>query len=69
MEDVKIFVNVGDLLQDLPRKELPKYKERDLLKIVQQTFETITGGVNCNPRKFRILVKKYCDKLKKKILV
>ena len=44
MEDTKIFISAGDLLQDLPRTpdELSKLKEKDLLQIVETKFFTIT---------------------------
>ena len=66
MEDVKIFVSAGDLFQDLPRTPdgLSKYKEKDLLHIVETKFFEITG-LHCDPRKFRSNVKKYVDKIKK----
>ena len=62
MEDVKIFIIAGDLLQDLPRSELTKFKEKDLLQIVKNNFQSITG-IGCDPRKFRTSVKKYVDKI------
>ena len=66
MEDTKIFVSAGDLLQGLPRTpdKLAKLKEKDLLQIVETKFFTITG-CHCAPRKFRSTVKKYVDKIKK----
>ena len=66
MEDTKIFVSAGDLLQGLPRTpdELAKLKEKDLLQIVETNFFTITGW-HCAPRKFRSIVKKYVDKIKR----
>ena len=68
MEDIKIFVSAGDLLQDLPKTpgELSKYKEKDLLQIVETKFFEIIG-LHLAPRKFRSYVKKYVDKIKKKI--
>ena len=67
MEDTKIFVSAGDLLQDLPRipDELSKLKEKDLLQIVETKFVTITG-LHCAPRNFRRYVQKYVNKIKKK---
>ena len=55
MEDTKIFVSAGDLLQDLPRTpdELSKLKEKGLLQIVETKFFRITG-LHCAPRKFRM---------------
>ena len=66
MEDTKIFVSAGDLLQDLPRipDELSKLKEKDLLQIVETKFFTITG-LHCAPRNFRRYVQKYVNKIKK----
>ena len=66
MEDTKIFVSAGDLLQDLPRipDELSKLKEKDLLQIVETKFFTITG-LHCAPRNFRRYVQKYENKIKK----
>ena len=65
MENVKIYIIVGDLLQDLPRSNITKFKERELLQIVKNKFQSITG-IGCDPRKFRTFVKKYVEKIKKK---
>ena len=66
MEDTKIFVSAGDLLQNLPRipDELSKLKEKNLLQIVETKFFTITG-LHCAPRNFRRYVQKYVNKIKK----
>ena len=66
MEDIKIFISAGDLLQDLPRTrgELSKFQEKDLLQLVETKFHSITG-LHCDPRKFRNNVRKYVDKIKK----
>ena len=66
MEDIKIFIIAGDLLQDLPRTrgELSKFQEKDLLQLVETKFFSITG-LHCDPRKFRNNVRKYVDKIKK----
>ena len=66
MEDIKIFISAGDLLQDLPRTrgELSQIQEKDLLQSVETTFFSITG-IHCAPRKFRSHVQKYVDKIKK----
>ena len=65
MEDTKIFISAGDLLQDLPRTpdELSKLKEKDLVQIVKTKSFTITG-LHCAPRKFRKYVQKYVNKIK-----
>ena len=63
-EGFRIYVNAGKLLQNLPQTELANNWEKDLLDTIKANFKYITGLV-VNSRKFRSLVKKYVNKIKK----